>query len=52
VGVVNTTAIRIELTRAERSELAARTRAQRMAHRDVVRARIVLMLADAVALAA
>jgi len=44
--VVNTTPIRIELTPAERGELSARTRGQRMAHRDVIRARIVLMLAD------
>jgi hypothetical protein len=43
---VNTTAIRIELTPAERTELSARVRAQRMAHREVVRARIVVLLAD------
>lgn len=43
---MNTTPIRIELTPAERTELSARTRGQRMAHRDVVRARMVLLLAD------
>jgi hypothetical protein len=43
---VNRTPIRIELTAAEQSELSARTRGQRMAHRDVLRAIIVLRLAD------
>jgi transposase-like protein len=43
---VNTTPIRIDLSAMERTELSARTRGQRMAHRDVVRARIVLLLAD------
>jgi transposase-like protein len=43
---VNTTPIRIELTSEERTELAARTRSHVMAHRDVLRARIVLLLAD------
>jgi Winged helix-turn helix len=43
---VNTTPIRIELTPAERNELSGRARGQRLAHRDVVRATIVLMLAD------
>jgi transposase-like protein len=43
---VNTTPIRIDLSAAERAELSARTRGQRTAHRDVVRARIVLLLAD------
>ena len=43
---MNTTPIHIELTSDERTELAARTRSQVMAHRDVLRARIVLLLAD------
>jgi hypothetical protein len=43
---VNTTPIRIELTAAERIELSARVRGQRLAHRDVVRARIIVLLAD------
>lgn len=43
---MNRTPIRIELTRQERQELEARTRSQRMAHRDVLRARIILLLAE------
>jgi hypothetical protein len=43
---MNTSPIHIELTPEERTELEARTRSQRMAHRDVLRARIVLLLAD------
>jgi transposase-like protein len=43
---VNTTPIRIELTPEERTELLARARGQRVAHRDVLRAGIVLLLAD------
>jgi hypothetical protein len=46
LGGVNTTPIRIELTKQERIELEGRTRSQTMAHRDVLRARIVLLLAD------
>jgi len=45
-GNMNTSPIRIELTSEEGTELAARTRSQLMAHRDVLRARIVLLLAD------
>jgi hypothetical protein len=47
---VNTTPIRVELTKQERAELIMRTRSQTMAHRDVVRATIVLMLADGLSL--
>ena len=43
---VNTTPIRIELSKQERDELIARMRSQTMAHRDVLRATIVLLLAD------
>ena len=43
---MNKSPIHIELTQEERTELAARTRSQRMAHRDVLRARIVLLLAE------
>jgi len=44
--VVNKSPIEIELTPEEQNELAARARSQRMAHRDVLRARIVLLLAE------
>ena len=44
-GGVDTTPIRIELTPAERTELSARVRAQRMACCDVVHTRIVVLLA-------
>jgi Winged helix-turn helix len=40
------TPIRIELTPDERSELERIGRAQALAHREVLRAKIVLMLAD------
>lgn len=40
------TAIRIELTAEERAELVQRARAQCRAHRCVVRAKIILALAD------
>ena len=43
---VNKTPIQIELTLEEQTALAARTRSQRMAHRDVLRARVVLLLAE------
>ncbi len=43
---MNITPIRIELTQQERTELEMRTRSQTMAHRDVLRARIILLLAD------
>lgn len=43
---MNKTPIRIELSKQERAELEARTRSQTMAHRDVLRATIVLLLAD------
>jgi transposase-like protein len=44
--VVNQSPIHIELTPDEQRELAARARSQRMAHRDVLRAKIVLLLAE------
>ncbi len=43
---MNTTPIQIELSKQEREELTVRTRSQTMAHRDVLRAMIVLLLAD------
>lgn len=43
---MNTTPIRIKLTEEERATLTARSRGQCTAHRDVVRANIVLRLAD------
>ena len=43
---MNKTPIRIELTSDERGELIARTRSHVMAHRDVIRARVILLLAD------
>jgi hypothetical protein len=43
---MNTSPIRIDLTEAEQKELEARTRSQTRAHRDVVRARIILLLAE------
>ena len=43
---MNATPIRLELTREERTELESRTRGQRAAHRDVVRAKIILLIAD------
>jgi restriction endonuclease Mrr len=43
---VNTTPIEVELTRQERTELTRRARSQKMAHRDVLRAKIILMLAE------
>jgi hypothetical protein len=46
LAAVNTSPIRIELTPEERAELSARTRSQTMAHRDVLRAKIVLLLSD------
>ena len=52
MGGVNTTPIRIELTKQERIELEARTRSQTLAHRDVLRARIILLLADGESLSA
>jgi hypothetical protein len=46
LGRVNTTPIRIELTEGERRELESRARGQRAAYRDVVRAKIILLIAD------
>jgi transposase len=43
---VTRTPIRIELTRAERAELEQRSRGLRAAHRDVIRARIILLVAE------
>jgi hypothetical protein len=43
---VSTTPIRIELSKDEREELEARKRSLKMAHRDVLRATIVLLLAE------
>ena len=40
------TPIQIELTGAERSELESRSRGLRAAHRDVIRARMILLVAD------
>jgi hypothetical protein len=44
--LVNTTPIEIELTRQERAELMMRARSQKMPHRDVIRATIILALAE------
>lgn len=43
---MNTTPIRIELTSDERAELEKRARGQLVAHRDAVRAKIVLLVAQ------
>ena len=43
---MNKTPILLELTEEERTELEFRARGQRAAHRDVVRARIILLIAD------
>lgn len=43
---MNKSPIRIELTLEERTELAARARSHLMSHRDVLRAKIILLLAD------
>jgi len=44
---MNTSPLResLDLTSEERTELSARTRSQTMAHRDVLRAKIILLLA-------
>jgi hypothetical protein len=46
LGGMNTTPIRIELTSEERTELEKRARGQRVAHRDAVRARIILLIGE------
>lgn len=43
---MNKTPIRIELSREEREELEARRRSLTMAHRDVLRATVVVLLAE------
>jgi transposase len=43
---MNTSPIRIELSTAERMALESRARGQRIAHRDAVRAKIILRLAE------
>lgn len=43
---MNKTPIHLELTQEERLELESRARGQRAAHRDVVRAKVILLIAD------